>query len=92
MKKFAAMAVMIIISCLTLGCTENERARAWDGKSTVELKCNQKLFDVTWKNADLWFATRPMRAGEEAERYTFSESSNWGMMEGTVTFVESVCK
>lgn len=92
MKKFVSLLIVTSLISLTLGCTENKRARSWGGKSTVELKCNHKLFDVTWKNADLWFATRPMRDGEETERYTFSESSSWGVMEGTVTFVESVCK
>ena len=92
MKKFVMLALVVILSCLALGCTENQRARQWGGESKISLKCDQKLFDVTWKQADLWFATRDMRNGEEPESYTFAEDSSWGVMEGTVQFVESKCK
>jgi len=92
MKKLVSLLIVTALLGLTLGCTENIRARSFGGKSTVELKCNQKLFDVTWKATDLWYVTRSMQDGETAESYTFAEESTWGMMEGTVHFVESVCK
>lgn len=92
MKKFVSLLLATSLLSLTLGCTENIRAKAFGGESNITLKCNQKLFDVTWKAANLWYATRPMRAGEEAEAYSFAESSSWGMLEGTVTFTELICK
>jgi|10_taG_2_1085330.scaffolds.fasta_scaffold09961_2 hypothetical protein len=92
MKKFVTVAAVMVLSCLALGCTENQRARQWGGESNIQLKCDQKLFDVTWKRTDLWYATRAMRDNETPETYLFAEDSSWGMMEGTVKFVETKCK
>lgn len=58
------------------------------GTTTVELPVDHKLFDVTWKKDNLWYATRPMRADETPETYTFKEDSSFGIFEGTVIFVE----
>ena len=37
----------------------------------------------------LWYLTRPMREEEEPETHTFQQSSEFGILEGTVTVVES---
>ena len=58
---------------------------------SITLPCNKKLFDLTWKNSDLWYATREMRKDEKPETFSFSESSKYGVFEGTVTFIESRC-
>lgn len=86
------ISAMVAIALMT-GCTANERAKSFGGKLTINLPCNQKLFDLTWKETNLWYAYRPMRDWESAtaETYTFKEDSSWGMMEGEVTFVESKC-
>ncbi len=79
------------VLALTLGsCTENQRAKSLGGNFTEDLPCGEKLIEVTWKNEQMWILTRPMRANETAETYSFQEKSNWGMMEGTVTLKE--CK
>lgn len=67
--------LVLLISMLALaGCTENEMARSFGGTMTVNVPCGEKVFDITWKgNADLWYATRPMREGEEPETYYFRE-------------------
>lgn len=71
------------------GCTENSRAKTFGGTMTVTLPKGQKLMEATWKEADLWYLTRPMREGEKAEQYTFQENSTFGLVEGTVIFVET---
>ena len=54
---------------------------------TLELPANQKLEEITWKDDNLWYLTRPMREDEEAEIHTFQASTAWGVFEGTVTVI-----
>jgi hypothetical protein len=68
--------------------TENSRAKRFGGTMNVELPQGQKLFDVTWKENSIWYATRPMRSGETAEVYSFQEDSALGIIEGKVIFTE----
>lgn len=85
------MKTLLAILCLIFvtSCTENERARSWGGTANVDIPAGQKLFDVTWKENELWYATRPMREGETPEVYTFQEKSAFGLMEGKVIFTEN---
>lgn len=90
MKKYALALVPIISLILGTSCTEKQRAKAYGGTATIELKPKHKLVDATWKGeADLWYLARPMREGEVAETYAFQEDSNYGFLEGTVIFKES---
>lgn len=79
---FAAIALLT-------SCTENQRAKRWGGTSTVDLPPNTKMIGTTWKDAQLWYLTRPMRVGEAAETSTMSEQSSYGVMQGKVIFKES---
>lgn len=82
-------SILILLTAITLiGCTANERARYWGGKATTNLGAGQKLVTVTWKEKDLWILTKPMSTNDVAETYTFKESSNLGLVEGTVVIVE----
>lgn len=63
-------------------------AKNWGGNTTIDLDPGVKLEEITWKDNSLWYLTRPMREGEEAEIYTFKQSSNFGLIEGTVKIVE----
>ena len=56
---------------------------------TVLYKAHEKLEEITWKDASLWYLTRPMTEDDIAETHVFKQSSNWGVLEGTVTIVES---
>lgn len=58
------------------------------GNTTLELKPNQKLEEITWKYDSLWYLTRPMTDDDIAETHTFQEYSNFGVFKGTVTVVE----
>ena len=66
----------------------NFMARSFGGTITVNLPDNQKLVNATWKNSSLWYLTKPMKSEDVAENYTFKEDANFGVMEGTVIFVE----
>lgn len=84
MKKFLIVLLLFFIaSCDNIG------AKSFGGTMTVELKPNRKLVNATWKDANLWYLTRVMEYGEEAEKYEFKEISNFGTFEGTVIFVET---
>ena len=83
----------IILSIVTIialsSCTENERVKAFGGEGTINLPKGRKLVNVTWKETQVWYLTRPMRQDEVAETYQFQEESSWGMIEGTYNLVET---
>jgi len=92
MKKIHALLVMVIMIFALVGCPgcpDNFMAREFGGDITVNLPKERKLVNATWKETDLWLLTRPMRADEQAETWKFSEDSTFGVMEGTVTIIES---
>lgn len=78
-----------LIGLSVIGCTANQRAKNWGGEAEMELPAGEKLVNVTWKDAELWYLTRPMRADETPETYTFREQSSFGMLEGSVKISES---
>jgi hypothetical protein len=81
--------IIIIIAAISLtACTENSRAKSFGGTAILTLPVGQKLVNVTWKDAQLWYITRPMRADETAETYTFNEESGYGLVEGTYVIKE----
>ena len=88
MKKFIFVFLVTMFMVVSVGCTEKGRARTFGGSSTVVLKAGEKLVVATWKETNLWILTRPMRDGEIAETYKFSEDSSWGILEGDVIIVE----
>ena len=89
--KNKAVAVLTAISILIAGLTGCQTAtKSYGGKTTIKLEPNQKLEEITWKDDDsLWYLTRPMTDDDVAETHTFQQSSNFGIMEGTVTIVET---
>ena len=56
--------------------------------TTITLEPGVKLEEITWKDESLWYLTRPMRDDEMAETHTFQQSSNMGIIEGTVIVIE----
>ena len=88
MKKKILSAILIVVLVISL-CGCQAAARNLGGDITIELEPNQKLEMITWKGSDLWYLTRPMTANDVAETHVFQESSALGMVEGTVTIIES---
>lgn len=89
MKK--KIAVLVAAAFVLLGCSGcgNMVAKSYGGTMNIDLPAGEKLAEITWKDNNLWYLTRPMREGEEAEIWTFQEKSNYGMMEGKVILKES---
>ena len=84
MKKIILLAIMVL--CLT-GC--HETTKDFGGNMTIELPKGQKLEEITWKDTNLWYLTRPMREDEVAETHTFQQKSEFGVFEGTVIIIET---
>lgn len=87
------MKNIILTGLLLFGlnaCTTNEMARIYGGTQTIDVPCNQKVINVTWKETDIWYLTRPMRSDEIAETFSFKEKSTYGVAEGNVVLKE--CK
>jgi hypothetical protein len=83
-KKF--IPIIFAVAILLSGCQAT--TREWGGNMTLTLEPGEKLEEITWKDDSLWYLTRPMREGEEAETHVFKQSSNFGVFEGTVTIIE----
>lgn len=87
-KKILTMTAIVSVLILGLnGCQTT--TKNWGGNTTLELEPNEKLEEITWKDDSLWYLTRPMTEDDIAETHVFKQSSNWGVLEGTVTIVES---
>jgi hypothetical protein len=95
MKKKITLVVVATFSLLVLlagcGSAEQSLARDFGGTTTINLEANLKLEEITWKDDDLWYLTRPMREDEEPETHTFTEKGGLGTVfdGGTVIVVET---
>ena len=87
MKK--SMLLICLGFILLIGCTRNARARYWGGTMTINLPAGQELMEATWKDNNLFYLTRPMSEDYVPVTKTFQESSHYGVIEGTVIFVET---
>ena len=79
-------AITPILALSLMGC--QTATKSLGGNTTLELEPNEKLEEITWKDASLWYLTRPMTDDDIAETHTFQQSSNFGVFEGTVTIIE----
>ena len=77
----------IIVSLLS-SCTENVSTKLYGGTAEIVLEPNMKLINVTWKENDIWFLTKPMSPTDSAETYVFQEKSNYGLVEGKLILIE----
>jgi hypothetical protein len=83
MKKLIFIAILFLVSC-----TENARAKKFGGSMTIAVPVGNKVTNITWKEGDLWYSYRPFIDGETPQTQTFVEQSNYGILEGKVTFIE----
>jgi hypothetical protein len=86
MKK---VILAIMLGVMVTSCTENNRVKNWGGEGNINLPKGRKLVNVTWKENQIWYLTRPMNSNDVAETYQFQEESSWGVMEGTYNIVET---
>ena len=86
MKKLILIFGLMIAAT---SCTENSRVKHWGGEGTINLPKGRKLVNVTWKENQVWYLTRPMVDTDVAESYQFQEESSWGVIEGTYNIIET---
>ena len=87
MKRILISAIAVL--ALTASCTQNARVKNFGGTGDINLPKGQKLVNATWKETQVWYLTRQMRADETAETYQFQEESSWGVIEGTYVIHET---
>jgi hypothetical protein len=88
------LAVVIVFVIIGIGIwkvvgSPNWRAKTFGGSMTYALPAGEKFVNATWKEGDLWYITRKAKPGETTETYIFQEKSSLGVLQGTVTFVET---
>lgn len=83
--KTIALGVLLMI---TASCTEQNMARRYGGKLKIELPKGEKLIMATWKESNLFYLTEPMDSGYIPKKKVFRESSNFGVWESEITFIE----
>ena len=86
MKKILFILCMFLCLC---SCTRQSRTRVYGGEMTINLPVGQELMEVTWKDNDLFYLTRPMSTDYVPVTKTFKESSSLGILESTVYFKET---
>jgi hypothetical protein len=82
------IVLMTVISISLIACTENQKAKSFGGNAEMTLPKGEKLVNVTWKDDNLWYLTRPMTPTDSATTYSFHEESSFGVWEGTYTIIE----
>jgi hypothetical protein len=87
--KMKRILLAITIGVMATSCTENSRVKTWGGEGTINLPKRRKLVNVTWKENQIWYLTRPMGKNDSVETYKFQEESSWGVVEGTYNIIES---
>ena len=82
--------IITLVALLTIAtsCTEQHMARRYGGKLKIELPKGEKLIMATWKEANLFYLTEPMDSGYIPKKKVFRESSNFGVLESEITFIE----
>lgn len=83
MKRLLLTGIIMMVTGIILlvaSCTDNERARRFGGTEEVELKPNEVVLNVTWKENEMWICTKDTTTNT----VYFREKSSWGVMEGTV--------
>jgi hypothetical protein len=79
MKKNILWIASILI--ISVSCTENSRVKNFGGEGTINLPQGRKLVNITWKEDQIWYLTRPMNSNDIIETYKFHEESSWGAVE-----------
>jgi hypothetical protein len=90
MKKIISIIFIILIIVIGNGCDKNTKVKLFGGTAELKLPPGEKLINVTWKDSQLWYLTRPMKTNEKCDTFYFHEKSQYGMIEGTYILIETV--
>lgn len=88
MKTIKTIIALVALLMVATSCTEQHMARRYGGKMKIELPKGEKLIMATWKEANLFYLTEPMDSGYVPKKKVFRESSNFGVWESEITFIE----
>lgn len=80
--KLNKVIIFLFIFLVSVSCTDNSQARNWGGEETIDLKSNEILINITWKEDNLWILTQDTSSKE----FFFREHSSFGIWEGTILF------
>ncbi len=81
--------LFVLIACMSLMSCEQQIARRYGGKMTVNLEPGERLIEVTWKENNVWYLVEPMDSDYKPKTKVFKENSVLGIAEGSITFVET---
>lgn len=82
--------IIFLFAFISLVSCDQYVTRNLGGNSTIKLEPGEKLVEVTWKDdGDLWYLVEPMDSNYVPKTKIFKESSMVGVIEGSVTFVET---
>ena len=85
MKKLLLLAAFAAL--LLTGCGQFV-SRKLGGDTTIMLEKGERLVEATWKENSLWYLVEPMDSDYIPKTKVFKESSQFGVLEGNVIFVE----
>ena len=88
MKTIKTIIALVALLMVATSCTDQHMARRYGGKMKIELPKGEKLMMATWKEANLFYLTEPMDSGYVPKEKVFKESSNFGVWESEITFIE----
>lgn len=86
------IGLVILIGGLYLFSSSQYITKRIGGTTTIELPAGKKLvpYTVQWEpnGSHIWYLTEDAEPGYQPKSYTFHESSNLGILEGTIVFQE----
>lgn len=82
--------LLILITIVYFVLSSQFGAKKFGGTYHIELKENEKLSNITWKDDDLWILTRKAKNDEIAETYDFREDSKFNVLNGNVVIKEKI--
>jgi len=92
MKRLRIYVSFIFLSiAFLMSCTENSRAKKFGGTAKLEVPCNQRVTNITWKGEELWYSTLPMEENYVPQTHNFREESSFGLFEGNYLLIETKC-
>ena len=72
MKKLLTLLLGVAVFA---SCTQNQRAKHFGGTEEIQLKKNEIVLGVTWKETEMWICIKDTTTGITY----FREKSNWGV-------------
>lgn len=78
-----------LIGLLSLTSCEQYVARKFGGNVNINVEKGYKVTSATWKGTDLFYFIEPMEEDYQPKVKKFIESSNVGVLESKVIFIES---